>query len=44
MVPWELARLAKPGDVVIALGAGDVNKVLSPVAADIRARAGKAAP
>lgn len=40
----ELARLARPGDVVIALGAGDVNKVLAPVAADIRARAGKAAP
>ena len=37
----ELARLARPGDVVIALGAGDVNKVLAPVAADIRARAGK---
>jgi UDP-N-acetylmuramate--alanine ligase len=40
----ELARLGKPGDVVIALGAGDVNKVLGPVAADIRARAGKATP
>jgi UDP-N-acetylmuramate--alanine ligase len=40
----ELAKMARPGDVVIALGAGDVNKVLSPVAADIRARAGKATP
>jgi UDP-N-acetylmuramate--alanine ligase len=40
----ELARIARPGDVVIALGAGDVNKVLAPVAADIRARAGKGAP
>jgi len=40
----ELARLARPGDVVIALGAGDVNKVLAPVAADIRARAGKGTP
>jgi UDP-N-acetylmuramate--alanine ligase len=40
----ELARQARPGDVVIALGAGDVNKVLGPVATDIRARAGKAAP
>jgi hypothetical protein len=29
--------------VVIALGAGDVNKVLAPVAADIRARANRAA-
>jgi UDP-N-acetylmuramate--alanine ligase len=38
----ELARLARPGDVAIALGAGDVNKVLGAVAADIRARAGKA--
>ncbi len=43
-VAAELARLARPGDVVIALGAGDVNKVLSPVAADIRARAGKPSP
>jgi UDP-N-acetylmuramate--alanine ligase len=40
----ELARQARPGDVVIALGAGDVNKVLGPVATDIRARAGKAPP
>jgi UDP-N-acetylmuramate--alanine ligase len=40
----ELARIARPGDVVIALGAGDVNKVLAPVAADIRARAGKTTP
>ena len=39
----ELARLARPGDVVIALGAGDINKVLASVAADIRARAGKGA-
>jgi UDP-N-acetylmuramate--alanine ligase len=40
----ELARIARPGDVVIALGAGDVNKVLAPIGADIRARAGKGAP
>jgi UDP-N-acetylmuramate--alanine ligase len=40
----ELARLARPGDVVIALGAGDVNKVLAPVAADIRARAARGVP
>jgi UDP-N-acetylmuramate--alanine ligase len=40
-VAAELARLASPGDVVIALGAGDVNKVLGPVGADIRARAGR---
>jgi UDP-N-acetylmuramate--alanine ligase len=43
-VAAELARLARPGDVVIALGAGDVNKILGPVGADIRARAGKASP
>jgi UDP-N-acetylmuramate--alanine ligase len=40
-VAAELARLARPGDVVIALGAGDINKVLAPVGADIRARASK---
>jgi UDP-N-acetylmuramate--alanine ligase len=40
----DLARMARPGDVVIALGAGDVNKVLAPVGADIRARAGKGTP
>ncbi len=40
----ELARLARPGDVVIALGAGDVNKLLGPVASELRARAGGGAP
>jgi UDP-N-acetylmuramate--alanine ligase len=38
----ELARLlaeaARPGDVVIALGAGDINRILGTVGADIRAR------
>ncbi|HYQ41700.1 MAG TPA: UDP-N-acetylmuramate--L-alanine ligase [Polyangiaceae bacterium] len=34
----ELARIAKPGDVVIALGAGDINKILSVVASGLRAR------
>jgi len=34
----ELARSAKPGDVVIALGAGDINKILSVVGAGLRAR------
>lgn len=33
----ELARQARPGDVVISLGAGDINRVLATVAADIRA-------
>ena len=34
----ELARSAKPGDVVIALGAGDINKILSVVGSGLRAR------
>lgn len=35
-----LAELANPGDVVIALGAGDINKCLGSVGAEIRARRG----
>ena len=35
----EIARLVRPGDVVIALGAGDINKILPAVAAEITARA-----
>ncbi len=35
----EIASLVRPGDVVIALGAGDINRVLSTIAADIRAAA-----
>jgi UDP-N-acetylmuramate--alanine ligase len=34
----ELARIARPGDVVIALGAGDINKILSVVGDGLRAR------
>jgi UDP-N-acetylmuramate--alanine ligase len=34
----ELAQQAAPGDVVIALGAGDINKILDRVAAAITAR------
>ena len=34
----ELSRSAKPGDVVIALGAGDINKILSVVGSGLRAR------
>jgi UDP-N-acetylmuramate--alanine ligase len=34
----QLADVAQPGDVVIALGAGDVNKVLGPVASQLAAR------
>jgi len=34
----ELARSAKPGDVVIALGAGDINKILGVVGSGLRAR------
>jgi UDP-N-acetylmuramate--alanine ligase len=33
----EIANLARPGDVVIALGAGDINRVLSSIAAELRA-------
>jgi UDP-N-acetylmuramate--alanine ligase len=41
----ELARIAKPGDVVIALGAGDINKILSVVGGGLRARlSGKSQP
>ena len=41
----ELARIARPGDVVIALGAGDINKILSTVGSGLRARlAGTQAP
>jgi UDP-N-acetylmuramate--alanine ligase len=35
----ELARKARPGDVVIALGAGDINKILTTVAANLTAQA-----
>jgi UDP-N-acetylmuramate--alanine ligase len=38
----ELAELASPGDVVIALGAGDINRVLSDVRAALQARGGGA--
>jgi len=34
----DLARAARPGDVVIALGAGDINKILSVVGSALRAR------
>ena len=40
----ELARIAKPGDVVIALGAGDINKILSVVGSGLRARLGGSQP
>ncbi|MDX2051479.1 MAG: UDP-N-acetylmuramate--L-alanine ligase [Polyangiaceae bacterium] len=32
---------ARPGDVVIALGAGDINKILEPIARGLKARAGE---
>ena len=34
----QLSQLARPGDVVIALGAGDINRVLRPLAAELTAR------
>jgi len=40
----ELARIAKPGDVVIALGAGDINKILGVVGGGLRARLGGSQP
>jgi UDP-N-acetylmuramate--alanine ligase len=35
----DLARAARPGDVVIALGAGDINRVLADVGNHLKARA-----
>jgi UDP-N-acetylmuramate--alanine ligase len=37
-----IAREARPGDVVIALGAGDINKILPLVATELGARAAEA--
>src|SRR5687768_15950478 len=33
----QLAKIARPGDIVIALGAGDINKILPVVSAEIKA-------
>jgi UDP-N-acetylmuramate--alanine ligase len=38
LLAGELSRAARPGDVVIALGAGDINKILPMVASEISAR------
>ncbi|HWA76130.1 MAG TPA: UDP-N-acetylmuramate--L-alanine ligase [Polyangiaceae bacterium] len=38
LLAGELSRVARPGDVVIALGAGDINKILSMVGHEISAR------
>ncbi|MES1179147.1 MAG: UDP-N-acetylmuramate--L-alanine ligase [Myxococcales bacterium] len=40
----ELSRIARPGDVVIALGAGDINKILSVVGSGLRARLAGGSP
>jgi len=40
----QIAGIAAPGDVVIALGAGDINKILPGIAAELQARAGQGAP
>jgi UDP-N-acetylmuramate-alanine ligase len=40
----ELAAAARPGDVVIALGAGDINKILAVVGSALRARASGSTP
>ncbi|HEY4102857.1 MAG TPA: UDP-N-acetylmuramate--L-alanine ligase [Polyangiaceae bacterium] len=34
----ELCQIARPGDVIIALGAGDINRVLGTVGSGLRAR------
>ncbi len=39
----KIAAEARPGDVVIALGAGDINKILSHIGAEISSRGGRAA-
>jgi UDP-N-acetylmuramate--alanine ligase len=38
LLAGELSRVARPGDVLIALGAGDINKILPVVANEIDAR------
>lgn len=37
----EIAEMVRPGDMVIALGAGDINKILTPLAGAIGARDSK---
>jgi len=37
-LPDQIARIAEPGDVVIALGAGDINKILPAIATELNAR------
>lgn len=39
-VAFELAKRARPGDVVIALGAGDINRILPGVKVALEARTG----
>jgi UDP-N-acetylmuramate--alanine ligase len=36
-----VTKVARPGDVVIALGAGDINRILPLVADGLRARSGQ---
>jgi UDP-N-acetylmuramate--alanine ligase len=43
-LPDRIARIAQPGDVVIALGAGDVNKILPGIAAALEARVASGGP
>ncbi len=43
-LPGEIARIAEPGDVVIALGAGDINKILPAIATELEARASQRGP
>jgi UDP-N-acetylmuramate--alanine ligase len=43
-LPDQIARIAEPGDVVIALGAGDINKILPGIATELNARAVQRGP
>jgi UDP-N-acetylmuramate--alanine ligase len=43
-LPDQIARIAEPGDVVIALGAGDINKILPAIAAELNARFAQRGP
>jgi UDP-N-acetylmuramate--alanine ligase len=44
LIAERIASQAAPGDVVIALGAGDINKILPSIAAELQARAGNPEP
>jgi len=43
-LPDQIARIAEAGDVVIALGAGDINKILPAIATELNARFAQRGP